>query len=663
MASELLNGCLCILFCSQVIKASPHMLTAQPVYVDCSKGTQDKTCWNGGLDLPCNSLDLAMEGAELQNTTVMVLGPGGCKHQCQSCSDATYTQRNSKMNRITSSADKCPPWFIPTGNASNPCKCAKTPGDVVSCDQTLNETLLLSCNCMSYEFENTSSELIVGSCMYGCFFNDMTNLAKGLYFKLPQNISNLNAAVCGPLNRTGRLCGQCAQNLFPPVYSYDIRCVNCSNTQYNGIKYAVVAFLPLTALYLFVIIFRISISSAHFYIFVQVSQAMGTPALVRVILANIRICHTPAGAVATAQILLAIYGIWNLDFFRTLIPPICLEVNTLQAIAIDYCAAFYPLLLIGMTYLFIKLHECGFHPVVWVWMPIQHCLARFRLQCNLRSSLVEAFATFLLLSYVKLLDVSVDLLMPITTFDIHGKREIKYLFYDATIEVFSKQHFPYAILASIVLIVFIFLPLLFLMLYPLRCFQKCLNHCQMNYEVLRIFADAFQGTYKNGTEGTHDYRYFAAGCLVMRIVIYFIYALVFSGNFFLITALALIGFAVSIAFTQPHKVAFHNTTDIVLILILAMWFIALRLFALTRFQIFTKLYVAIILLLSILPLVYISGVLFYWIYTQSEFLQRLFHRNAAGEVEYPDRLINPGEYEQLLQEPAAVESETEEEQP
>ena len=455
MASELLSGCLCILFCSQVIKASPHMLTAQSVYVDCSKGTQDKTCWNGGLNMPCNSLDLAMEGAELLNATVIVLGPRECKRQCKSHSN--IMPKILKMNETASSADECPPWFIPSGNA---CKCAKIPGEIVSCDQTLNKSLLLTCHCMLYE--NTSSELIVGPCMYGCFTENTTLLATGPYLSLPKNISDLNTAVCGPLNRTGRLCGQCAQNLFPPVYSYDIRCVNCSNTQYNGLKYAVVAFLPLTALYLIVIIFRISISSAPFHIFVQVSQGMGTPTLVRIILANIKIWHKPTGVLVTGQILMAMYGIWNLDFFRTLIPPICLEVNTLQAIAIDYCVAFYPLLLIGLTYLFIKLHGCGFHSVVQVWMPIQHCLARFRLQCNLRSSLVEAFATFLLLSYVKLLDVSFDLLMPTATFDIHGKREIKYLFYDATIEVFGKDHIPYAILAVIVSIFFILFPFLFM---------------------------------------------------------------------------------------------------------------------------------------------------------------------------------------------------------
>ena len=282
-------------------------------------------------------------------------------------------------------------------------------------------------------------------------------------------------------------------------------------------KYVVVAFLPLTTLYFTVIVFRISISSAPFHVFVQVSQAMGTPALMRTIFASIQ--QQPPAVAAVAQFLLSIYGIWNLDFFRTLIPPICLKVNTLQAIAIDYCVAFYPLLLIGVTFMLIKIHSYGFRWIVYACMPFQNCLARFRLQLNLRSSLVEAFATFLLLSYVKFLDVSFDLLVPTYTHNVHGNKKAKYLFYDATIEVFSKHHLPFATLAVVVLLVFIFLPLLVLVLYPLRCFQKCLDFfCPMNRELLRTFADAFQGTYKDGTAGTRDYRYFAAGYLGLRIL-------------------------------------------------------------------------------------------------------------------------------------------------
>ena len=45
------------------------------------------------------------------------------------------------------------------------------------------------------------------------------------------------------------------------------------------------------------------------------------------------------------KLLMTVLGIWNLDFFRTVIPDICLNVNTLQVLALDYLVAFYPMLL------------------------------------------------------------------------------------------------------------------------------------------------------------------------------------------------------------------------------------------------------------------------------------------------------------------------------
>ena len=235
MDSQLTNVrvCLCILLCLQVIKASSHALTTctQPVYVDCSNGIQDKTCWNGGLDLPCNSLDLAMEGAELLNTTVIVVGPGKCRRKNKPQWNNSGNQDQTLLSKEDSAElGTCPPWFLPTENAT--CKCAKIPGRMLKCDERLNETLLLGCYCMTYE--SATSELVIGPCLYDCFFQKTADIFLGIgtYLRLPQNVANVTAAVCGPLNRTGRLCGQCNPGLYPPVYSYDIRCVDCSNTQY-----------------------------------------------------------------------------------------------------------------------------------------------------------------------------------------------------------------------------------------------------------------------------------------------------------------------------------------------------------------------------------------------------------------------------------------------
>ena len=63
------------------------------------------------------------------------------------------------------------------------------------------------------------------------------------------------------------------------------------------------------------------------------------------------------------------YGIWNLDFFRTVLPPICLDITPLQALVLDYAIAFYPLLLVVMTYILISLHSRDVRVVVWLWKP------------------------------------------------------------------------------------------------------------------------------------------------------------------------------------------------------------------------------------------------------------------------------------------------------
>ena len=142
--------------------------------------------------------------------------------------------------------------------------------------------------------------------------------------------------------------------------------------------------------------------------------------------------------------------------------------------------------------------------------PFHGCANCLRSQWDVRTSIVDAFVTFLLLSYVKLLSVSFDLLVPTQVYNINGSSLELYLYYDATIEYFGEEHLPYGVLAVFVMLIFIIFPLLLLLLYPMRCFQQCLGCCGIRWHALPIFIDAFQGCYKDGTNGTRDCRYFAA---------------------------------------------------------------------------------------------------------------------------------------------------------
>ena len=89
----------------------------------------------------------------------------------------------------------------------------------------------------------------------------------------------------------------------------------------------------------------------------------------------------------------------------------------------------------------------------------------------------------------------------------------QFLYYDASIEYFSSEHLPFAVLALLIGFIFVVLPFLLLVAYPCSCFQRCLNFLGWRNPSLHIFMDAFQGSYR--TE-PRDLRYFSAYYLLLR---------------------------------------------------------------------------------------------------------------------------------------------------
>ena len=213
--------------------------------------------------------------------------------------------------------------------------------------------------------------------------------------------------------------------------------------------------------------------------------------------------------------LLTFCGFWNLDFFQYFIPLICIssDRSTIHTLALEYIVAVYPLLLTLVIYVCVEMYDSGVRVVVCVLRPFHMCFAHFRRRWNPKGSVINTFATFLLLSYSKLLTVSYKLLDASTLYNITGKTfGPAVLYYDASIEYFSREHLPFALPAICVL--------LLLLLYPMKLFQKCLGYCtRIRWQFLHTFADAFQGCYKNGTNGTRDYRYFAGLYLLFRAVL------------------------------------------------------------------------------------------------------------------------------------------------
>ena len=371
---------------------------------------------------------------------------------------------------------------------------------------------------------------------------------------------------------------------------------------------------------------RISATSPSMNAFVLACQVLTAPLQVRIFLSSIDV-NSHIGIIAF-RVFVSLYGFWNLDFFRTLYPLFCLssKMSTLQVLALDYIIAAYPLFLILITYSLVELHGSNCKIVVWLWKPFRRCFIRFQ-RAYIQTSLIDTFASFLLLSYVKFLSVSFDFLMPVHLYDVHGELMEPYLYFDGSVEYFGKQHLPYAILAITVLIVFNVFPLLLLCLYPCRCFQKLLNHYRLRCQALHIFMDAFHSGYKNGTEGTRDCRYISVAYLLMRIFFFIVAAVVNSSIVFgcFILGVMFTMFAFLITVVRPYRTVSHVIVDVMLNLSIALFYFS----SITVILVQTDYpFLAngeieyVIIIFGSVPLFYVTTLILRYIFVKQKLLQK-----------------------------------------
>ena len=563
------------------------------------------------------------------------------------------------------------PWTIDSGNGS--CECGSSLKGLVHCDNSSFNLQLLPCYCMT-PYEKDPNITVVGACLYKCNYQHGRH-----YYSVPaKDPYSLSEFMCGEVARDGQLCGQCELGFSPSVYSYDWHCLNCTlydNYVKQLAKYITVAFIPLTVFFIVMTTLHISATSPSINAFILLSQLLTAPVILRAYTHTfVQLKHNVyTERVGVVSFFASLYGIWNLDFFRTLYPPFCLHpsINTLQLLALEYTIAAYPLFLIMITYALVEMHDRNFNFVVWLWKPFRRCFILFRRHWDVKTSLVDAFGTFLLLSYVKFLSASFDLLTPVHLYNAHGETiNETYLYYDATIQYFSRQHLPYAALAIMVLILFNLLPIVLLCLYPCQCFQKLLNCCRLRCTALHTFMDTFQGCYRNRTDSTYDCRWFSAVYLIIRIAFHLVVAVTQDMKLFFLFAAAVLAFTVLlIGVVQPYKSPVYNRLDMVLIQVVAMGylFIPLYIIAKTEHHEFTTPTAIIATTFGILPLVYIIAISMHWLVIRKTVPQRLYHRVCKFlpfkrlvrqrnlEEQLPDRLANPEECAALLRDPMAVD--------
>ena len=552
--------------------------------------------------------------------------------------------------------DPCPPWFIPQNrtastNATVECVCGP-PNYGIRCHPKTCDTSLRIQQCLTYN--PVTRTQVIGFCLFESLTEIMTTL--------PSNVSELNDFVCGGFNREGQLCGTCKKGYGPALLT-DFKCAKCSTKNYGWALYLLIGFLPVTLFYLVIVMFQVSATSGPLNAFIFSAQIIASV----MSLDNLLLASRSSSSQVIQQILMTFYGVWNLDFFRSVLPPFCVSENitTLQAIAPQYLPAFYPLLLIVVTYILIELHDRNVRVVVWMWRPFHRCLAPFqrKLKWDPKASIVSTFATFLTLVHNKLILISSELLGGSRVTDLRGNSSY-YLILAPTVPYFGKEHLPFAILAIAVLSTFIALPPLLLLIYPTKTFQKLLGCLKIRWPSLHIFADVFQGCYKNRADGKYDCRWFAALYFILHIILFVTCDIPNIATLgWTIAVIILIIGSLMFALLRPYKKNWLNILDSLILASLglaAMWIChSIE----TRGE-WIQLAGSVIALPLVYFVVYVAYRLLSWLEilqkcqqklrSISQSIQQRWHGQnlrqqelCDDEEQLPDRMVNPCEYQPL----------------
>ena len=451
----------------------------------------------------------------------------------------------------------CPIWTISYGNSSEDCRCGDSLDSTVACSMTPYQVSVSYCYCMTYN--KKINQVTVGECLMKCYFYYRTRIYPQ---KIPIHVNHseaLNSEVCGSFKREGHLCGACIEGYGPPVYSYSLECVKCNKEDFwsNLIKYIAIAYGPLTVLYGLIIIFKMSFTSARFSAYIMIWQVITSMSLSPLIV-SVR------NYFVLIRVLLEAFSILNLNFFRSVYTPFCLhsELNAMHVVALDYIVAVYPIFLILATYIAVALHD-RYQLIVSIWRPAHRFFSVIRKKWDIRGSLVQAFITALILSYVKILNTSMELLNYVHSRNVEGHQiNQRYLFNAGTIEYFGRQHLPFGILALVMMTVFNILPVVLLFFYPYNWFRRCLL-CGRHSYTLHTFMDTLYGSYRRSPR---CYQSFATVFFISRLIVILLFALLGVLSFLICAAVYFIALSLCITFFQPLQNKLQNKLDVALLL-------------------------------------------------------------------------------------------------
>ena len=472
-------------------------------------------------------------------------------------STAEVTLHDTKLNgfHITFHAKlmDCPVLHYLTNH--NECVCV-SPRDIHYCNSFTckdNGNMLYARISRGYwiQFEWSSGKFApMGRCPLGyCNFNSRWI---ELLYTNKTNSTTFDEVLCN--RRQGRLCSTCANGTVVFVHSRTYKCGDMDLCHWGWAFFLLAEILPLTAIFLGVVFFRVKLTAGGVSGFIFFAQMYIYMNVKFEIITNYTI---PYKYTAFHHF---IYQLFNLDFAKFDSLSFCFsdKLNNLDVLILEYAVSLYCFALIILTILFTKFSR-RFKMAKWM--------------VSSKHSIIEALSTLIVMVYSKCTFTTFTILWDQQLYSgIHPTARVVSM--QGDMEYFSTQHLPYAVTAIFVLVLFtIPLPLI-LLLYPLSnkvisklglsetCVVRSISKMLPLFKFLPFF-DFFQGTFKN------QYRFFSGLYFIYRIIVLASVMIPIVSMSYLTVTLLVIAMLVVHTLACPYKKKIHNSIDALLLANLA----------------------------------------------------------------------------------------------
>ena len=408
--------------------------------------------------------------------------------------------------------------------------------------------------------------LLTAECPLGYCRSVDTDPPKPFYI-LPKTCRELDSYLCGPQNRSGVLCGKCAENHSVYFHSQRYSCHVCKNNYVGFFLYIISELVPVTLVFLCIISFNIHLTSGAWNSVILYAQIMDFYQV-----NSLQLFELPPVIRELTSIYQFVFGWFNFDFFKFEDHlSFCLwdGATVLDVLAFKYITTVFAVLLLLLLIVCFRSQCCNKFQSAW-----EQCQKVTGSGTQHRSWIIHGISAFLVLSYAQCAKVSYQILSFIQVYGINHIPVKKVVFLSGDMEYFSLGHLPYAIPALLILILTA-LPPVVLILYPngIHMLNNCIGERNVNklhlcssedgscWKVVSItrfkpLIDSFQGCYKD------NYRYFAGLLFVYRSLMSLSFALSTNAiTLYLSLEVLVILMLAFHAWAQPYQRRFYNLLD------------------------------------------------------------------------------------------------------